>query len=164
MPGRNVIKTYVKNGFYHIYNRGVDKRVIFLDDQDYIYFLFLLKQYLSKELKVFNLKTKKYEVINNEKSIDFKIQLLSYCLMPNHFHLLVKQLEHRSIDEFMRKLCTSYSLYFNKKYKRQGTLFQGRYKAVLIETEKQLIHVSRYIHLNPLELVNNKITNLWCFL
>lgn len=77
------------------------------------------------------------------------INLLAYCLMTNHFHLLVRQAQSHGISEFIRSICTSYSMYFNKKYKRVGSLFQGIFKAIDIEEENYLLWVSRYIHRNP---------------
>ncbi|MBN1262974.1 MAG: transposase [Candidatus Pacebacteria bacterium] len=83
------------------------------------------------------------------KKKDFLVEIVAYCLMPNHFHLLVKQAKDRGIRNFITKSCNSYSHYFSTKYKRKGPLFEGRFKAIRVETEEQLIHLSRYIHLNP---------------
>lgn len=167
MPSRNVLKTYVKNGYYHIYNRGVEKRLIFEDSQDYSVFLNYLKEALTpkneKDL---------YQMLFNEninwsdrekikktlalKNFFSEIDLLAYCLMSNHFHLLIKQNSARSIDNLTSSLMTRYVMYFNKKYNRTGSLFQGVYKAVLVESEGQLLHLSRYIHRNPLPLVDGR--------
>jgi len=157
MPQKNTIKKYVKNGYYHIYNRGVEKRAIFLDDQDYRVFLHLLKYYLRPDsldkkhpvLEVSNLHLIRPRPLKNLSS---EIDLLCYCLMPNHFHLLIQQKTIDGIQTLMRKIGTSYSMYFNKRYDRVGHLFQGTYKAALIETDEYLLHLSRYIHLNPREL------------
>src|SRR3989344_4849793 len=157
MPARNRIKEYIKNSFYHIYNRGVEKRIIFLDEQDYGVFLSYLKQYLTAkdEEKLHQLlldpKTFYKERDNILKTLRLnnffkEITLISYCLMPNHFHFLVHQKEYDSIDKFMNSLATRYSIYFNKKYKRVGSLCQGVYKAVLVETDAQLLELTRYIH------------------
>lgn len=163
MPSKNIIKTYIENGFYHIYNRGVEKRKIFLDEQDYRVFLSYLKLYLSPKEESAS------EIINNNSKIDDKekviseiyklnnfynkIDLISYVLMPNHFHLELRQKGKKEIESFMRSLITKYSKYFNKKYERVGPLFQGRYKAVLIQNTEFLLYLSRYIHLNPMELL-----------
>ena len=162
MPAKNSIKIYVENGYYHIYNRGVEKRTIFQDEQDYKVFLGYLKFYLSPPpdkkdiLKTFSLRGVSFKGVaaplkNYEKSID----LLAYCLIPNHFHLLIKQIKQGAMEFFMRSLATRYSTYFNKKYDRVGPLFQGPYKACIVENENYLLHLSRYIHQNPGEYTNN---------
>jgi putative transposase len=153
MPSKNRIKLYVENGYYHIYNRGVEKRLIFQDNQDYRVFLHYLKIYLSplsgksgKGDSFTNLTRRR--PLNNFHQV---ITLLTYCLMPNHFHLLLKQKPANGIEKFMRSLGTKYVQYFNKRYERVGPLFQDIYKAVLIKTDEQLLHLSRYIHLNSLK-------------
>lgn len=160
MPAKNRIKQYLENGYYHIYNRGVEKRKIFQDKQDYKVLLSYLKQYLEpkdeNELRKILEKASYKErdkIIKKLLMNNFfdKIKLLAYCLMPNHFHLLIRQKTQRGIESFMKSLGTRYVMYFNQKHKRIGPLFQGRYKAVLIETEEQLLHVSRYIHCNSNE-------------
>ena len=167
MPSKNIIKTYVENGFYHIYNRGVEKRKIFLDDHDYCVFLSYLKIYLSpKEESIENIVNNRdnhynnFEIINKNITEIYtlnnfynKIDLISYVLMPNHFHLELKQIGKKDIEFFMRSLITKYSKYFNKKYSRVGPLFQSRYKAVLIKNTEYLLYLSKYIHLNPVELL-----------
>ncbi len=120
------------NSYYHVYNRGHNKQTIFLDYKDYARYLKRLKEYL-----------KKHDVI-----------LLAYCLMPNHVHLLLYQKGEESIDRFIHRLHTAFTMYFNKKYERVGAVFQGRFKAKLIDTDEYLLHVSRYIHINPIELLH----------
>lgn len=158
MPSRNIIKTYVENSYYHIYNRGIEKRKIFLDSQDCEVFLHYLRMYLSpiEELKsqsLFNTRLSRFIPL----SLSTEIDLIAFALMPNHIHLMVKQKSRDSIVKFMRRLATSYVMYFNKKYKRVGSLFQNRYKGVLIESEPYLLHLSRYIHLNPAKLNPQKV-------
>ncbi len=160
MPAKNRLKTYVPDSYYHLYNRGVEKRKIFMDDQDYAVFLSYLKTYLLPKDVAGLQKTlvdegtswrqkdqaKKLLRLNNFAD---KLVLQCYCLMPNHFHLLVKQSDVDTIDRFMNSLCTRYSMFINKKYHRVGPLFQGIYKAVLVTHEPQLVHLTRYIHRNP---------------
>lgn len=148
MPAKNVIKNYVENGYYHIYNRGVEKREIFLDEQDHQVFLHFLKRYLTSPPKDPLLAKARYR-----SDLFDKAQLLCYCLMPNHFHLLLKQNTLNAMSELVRALSNSYVRYFNDKHERIGALFQGTYKAVLIKTDEQLLHLTRYIHLNPLEIL-----------
>lgn len=158
MPSKNSIKSFVENGYYHIYNRGVDKRVIFQDKSDCAVFLRFLKQYLSPkdELKNFLFPDTRLDRIMRT-NMHGEMELLSFALMPNHFHLLMKQTEKNGISKFMIRLCTSYAMYFNKKNKRIGHLFQDQYKGVLVLDDDYLLHLSRYIHLNPYKISNDKI-------
>lgn len=153
MPSLNRIKPYVENGYYHIYNRGVNRQVIFFESADYTMFLHLVKIYLSSPRTV-------HEYFESLK-LPFKplfenfyqqLTIVSFCLMPNHFHLLVKQKDAKTITHFMRALISKYVHFINKKYNRVGSLFQGTYKGVLITQDYYLLHLSRYIHLNPSEL------------
>jgi len=162
MPARNIVKTYVAGGYYHIYNRGIEKRIIFEDEMDYKTFLRYLKEALSpppnpnKNKVIVTLKGGTFKGLPKPvKNFNGAISLIAYCLMPNHFHLLVEQTEERDIKKFMQSVITRYSMYFNKKYTRVGKLFQGHYKAVLIVDENYLLHLSRYIHLNPSEYTRN---------
>lgn len=166
MPSRNSVKQYIENGIYHVYNRGVDKRVIFLEEQDYFVFLHLLKILLSPppkqpkhplaDLTGFN--PVRLRLLN--KTLYGEVELLSFCLMPNHFHLLLKQKTLTGVKELVHRLCTSYSMYFNKKYEREGHLFQGIYKAVHADSDIYLLHLSRYIHLNAYELTGMNLVTL----
>lgn len=163
MPARNRTKIYTEDSYYHLYNRGVEKRIIFLDQQDYAVFLNYLKEYLlpkdeetlSKELSnpnnTYREKDKIIKLLRLNNFAD-EIILLAYCLMPNHFHFFIKQKSAGSIDKFMNSLGTRYTMYFNKKYRRVGSLCQGVYKAVPIETEAQFIYLSKYIHKQALVL------------
>jgi len=159
MPSKNRNKVYKENRCYHAYNRGVDKRKIFMDEQDYAVFLHLLKYYLSTPCGTDNhpLSNTPGAVIRPRpvENLHKEVDLLAYCLMPNHFHLLIKQKTVDGMTKLVHKLLTIYSMYFNRRHKRIGHLFQGRYKAVLIDNDKQLIHLSRYIHLNPVKLTGS---------
>lgn len=143
MPQKNTLKEYSSDSYYHIYARGVNKQKIFLEDEDYKYFLKLFHRYLSGE-KVLNTTGGLYPDYSND------IDLISYCLMPNHFHLFVHQNEAEfGITKLMSGIMTSYSKYFNKKYKRVGSLFESRYKGKRITNDAYYSHISRYIHMNP---------------
>lgn len=163
MPARNAIKQYVENGYYHLYNRGVEKRRIFIDTQDYNVFLNYLKEYLTpkdeealrQQLTDSNTQSKdKDKILKLLRLNNFndEMTLLAYCLMPNHFHFFVQQQHLMTIDKFMRSLGTRYTMYFNRKYKRVGALFQSVYKAVLVHSEGQFLHLSSYIHKQALAL------------
>ena len=162
MPAKYSIKNYVENGYYHVYNRGVEKRLIFQDDQDYGVFLSYLKNYLSpkdeKELRSKLLETKislkerdKIWQQIRMKNFNHEISLLAYCLMPNHFHFLIQQKTIDAIDKLMSSLSSRYARYFNQKYNRVGALFQGVYRAVSISNDAQFLHLSRYIHQQALQ-------------
>lgn len=159
MPAKNSRKSYRDDGYYHIYNRGVEKRLIFVDEQDCAVFLSYLKIYLlpkDEETLRLRLSDSNINYRDKEKILSLlrlnnfygEVTLLAYSLMPNHFHLFIKQKSLGSIDKFMNSLCTRYTMYFNKKYKRVGPLYQGVYKAVMVETDQQFLYLSGYIHRN----------------
>jgi putative transposase len=171
MPAKNTVKQYKDNSYYHIYNRGVEKRTIFTDEKDYKTFLSYLQIYLSTQEKKptrLNLVGKNWRerqfIIRSLSLNNFseEIDLLAYCLMPNHFHLLLKQKPATAIKSFMQSLATKYSIYFNRRHDRVGSLFQSVFKAVEIKSEEQLVYLSKYIHLNPIEanLPNWKYSSL----
>lgn len=142
MPSRNIIREDVDDGYYHIYARGNNKRVIFRDTTDKIKFISLFERYLSKEPHQSN---------TGEPYPHFrgKLELLTYCLMDNHFHLFLYQGDKGAVSAFMRSLMTSYARYFNLRHKRTGSLVESRYKSSRIYDDDYLTHISRYIHLNP---------------
>lgn len=139
--------------FYHIYNRGVEKRKIFMDRWDYFRFLetldFYRKSPIPMKLSDFRRGAIKLKKIDNQKELT---RIYCYCLMPNHFHLLIQQLADGGVSEFLRKLADSYTKYFNTKHNRVGSLFQGKFKARFIENDEYLLQVSKYIHRNSFPL------------
>jgi putative transposase len=141
MPSKNTLKEYEPGGYYHLYNRGVNKRLIFKDQKDYSTFLSYLQFYLSPppvlrgDSSQDRLPIAPSKVLKNYYG---EIELLAYCLMPNHFHLMVKQTTEYGINHFMRSLCTKYAHYFNARYNRVGHLFQDTYNAVRIKIEYHL--------------------------
>ncbi|MDO8618575.1 MAG: transposase [Candidatus Daviesbacteria bacterium] len=148
MPKRT---TPLVNGeFYHLYNRGVEKRDIYLNYWDYKRFFKNLYYYQFLGPKPSFSKFTKSESSLFKPQVENKIiEIICYSLMPNHFHLLIRQLKDKGISIFMSQLLNSYTKYFNIKHQRVGPLFQGAFKAVLVETDEQLVHLSRYIHINP---------------
>lgn len=159
VPARNTIKIYAEDTYYHAYNRGVEKRDIFLDDQDYRTFLHLLKIYLSPRQATPLLTRSNLVRPRPAQSIRKEVKLIAYCLMPNHFHLLLKQKTKEGMVKLMRRIATTYVMYFNERYQREGALFQGTYKAIGIDFESYLLHLSRYIHRNPAELTRSNLVN-----
>src|SRR5258706_6962168 len=146
MPYR---KEPLANGeYYHIYNRGVAKMPTFLDKRDFQRFTQTLVYYVSPEGKP-KFSAAITETFFQKPTLPI-IDIIAYCFMPNHFHLLLKQNTTNGISEFMRKIGNSYTKYFNTKHKRVGPIFQGQFKAIHIDSDEQLLHLSRYIHLNPL--------------
>jgi putative transposase len=140
---------------YHIYNRGVDKREIFSNDSDRRRFLSCLYNFNNTcQSRSFDEvdETQKESAGDREKLVE----ILAFVLMPNHYHLLVKPLVENGVSEFMRKIGTGYTHYFNIRHERSGTLFQGKYKFVKIEDDEQLNYIPFYIHFNPAELVEAK--------
>ncbi len=152
------------NEIYHAYNRGVEKRNIFMDDKDRLRFMHDLFEFndIAPALNLAyhlspnkNHKSKEVGLPNILKRETRKrlVDLLCFCLMPNHFHLMLKQKTENGISEFMRKLGTGYTNYFNQKYKRSGVLFQGKYKVVHLDKNNHFVYLPHYIHLNPLDLI-----------
>lgn len=143
----------VTGSFYHVYNRGVEKRKIYIDKRDYLRFLetldFYRKAPLPMKLSDFRRGAIQWKKIDNQKEL---VKIFCYCLMPNHFHLLLQQLEDKGITHFLRKLSDSYTRYFNTKHKRIGPLFQGSFKAKSIESDEYLLQLSKYIHRNSFPL------------
>lgn len=154
MPYRTVI--LAQDQIYHVYNRGVAAMPIFHSSKDYSRFLALVDYYrfintpasFSQVMKLpYDERDKIFAGLRKENKTH--VDILSFCLMPNHFHLLLKQLTEKGISIFLSNLQNGYAKYFNIKNSRVGPLFQSMFKAVRVDTDEQLTHVSRYIHLNP---------------
>jgi len=150
-------KVILANGeIYHVFNRSIERKPIFTSKREYLRALTTVDFYrFANPL----LKLSKVLVLEKEKRIEFfrelknqgqqLVEILSYCLMPNHFHFLLRQQLDNGISRFLSNFANSYTRYFNTKYQRTGALFQGIFKTVRIESDEQLVHVSRYIHFNP---------------
>ncbi len=155
---------------YHVFNRGTDKRTIFMEDGDYIRFIHDLFEFNDTNPINNNHYSFKNNVIGSRYIVkksprQFLVEILAFALMPNHYHLLLRPRFDDGITKFMKRLNMGYSRYFNEKYERSGTLFQGRYKMVGVQKESHLIHLPYYIHLNPLDLFapewrDRKLNNL----
>lgn len=149
--------TFSIGEYYHIYNRGNDKRIIFMDNADYLRFVVLL--YISNNTDVVHISNliNQGESLMKILSIDKKDSLVdigAYCLMPNHFHLLIKEKTENGITKFMGKVSTGYSMYFNKRYERTGKLFEGTFKSVHADTDAYLKYLFSYTHLNPIKTID----------
>ena len=165
---------FLNDHIYHVYNRGVEKRDIFMDDHDRFQFIHDLFEFNDE-----NLVTNKKSVEVQPPQVEFSkienqrrrkterkklTEILAFVLMPNHFHLLLRQKMDNGIPKFMQKLGTGYTMSFNKKYERVGSLFQGNYKAVLVEREEHLRYLPIYIHLNPMKIFGGSTSEDWKFL
>jgi putative transposase len=150
--------TFAPGEYYHVYSRGVEKRKIFQSQKDYQRFLAIL--YILNQKKSFvmsnYLRNKNIKDIFSEPRDKSIVSILSYALMPNHFHLLIKEENEKGISKFMGKLLTAYSMYFNTKYERSGPLFTRPFRAVHVKSDFHLKHLFSYIHLNCLELTEYK--------
>lgn len=151
---------------FHVFNRGVEKRDIFLDTADYLRFIVCLVVCNSKQsVRPLNAYTKirvardvtaeaLEKLLLELKSFEDRlVEILAFCLMSNHFHLMVRPLVENGLALFMQKLGTGFTLFFNKKYDRVGSLFQGTYKSILVDDDSYLMHLPFYIHLNALDLI-----------
>ncbi len=147
--------SFANGEFYHVYNRGVDKRTIYKTPKDH--YRFLERMYLANGTKRIDIRSIKRNATNLYEW-DRGEQLVAigaYCLMPNHFHILLTPLMEGGVATFMNKLATSYSMYFNKHYERTGTLFEGKFKAQWADTDQYLKYLYAYIHLNPVKLIQS---------
>lgn len=154
MPYRNI--PFITNQVYHVFNRSIASQPIFIDRFDYERMLELVNYYRFKKPP---LRFSHYKRLSKEQKEKYEnsfminkspmLEILTYCIMPNHIHFLLRPKVNNALSDFMRNLQNSYSKYFNTKRKRTGSLFQFMFKAVRMETDEQLMHVSRYIHLNP---------------
>lgn len=144
------------NEFYHVYNRGTEKRDIFLNDLDYHRFVSLLFTCNASEtIHLSDCQGSTLTEIFRKERGNTLVDIGAYCLMPNHFHLLLHERRANGISLFMQKLSTAYTMYFNKKRERTGSLFQGRFKAVHATNDKYLEYLFAYIHLNPVKLLQS---------
>ncbi len=127
MSRRNI--QFYPGGYYHIFNRGCDREPIFRSNENYVFLLQRVKKYFEPNI----------------------VTVIAYCLMPNHYHFLLRQEGEKPVGDLIQLVFNSYSKAFNKMYNRKGTLFEGKYKSIRVDEENYLIHLCRYIHRNPLE-------------
>ena len=142
MPSRNILKIDVPDSYYHLYARGRGRQKVYRDHEDYVAFLSLFHRYLSISA-VTDSTGRAYAHMRTQ------IELLTYCLMPNHFHILVYQRDSGAMTRLMRSVMSSYTRYYNLKYESSGPIFESTYKASRVSDDNYLLHISRYIHLNP---------------
>lgn len=144
----------VDGEYYHIFNRGVDKRDIFLDEEDFSRFIKSMVEFNVLEPigsiyeNSFRKKIRVKDKISKPKNDTPLVEYIAYCLNKNHFHLIIKQYSEKGIEKLMHRLGLGFTKYFNQKYKRSGSLFQGTFKSVHIESNEQLLYLSAYVNLN----------------
>ncbi|MBY0309630.1 transposase [Patescibacteria group bacterium] len=151
MPIRKV--SFSEGEYYHLYNRGNSRQTIFRTTDDYNRFVALL--YLANGTNAFEVRDIKPEILFALDRGTPQVAIGAYCLMPNHFHILVTPLVQQGVTTFARKLTVGYSMYFNKKYHRTGSLFEGRFKSEHAEGDRYLKYLFSYIHLNPIKLLQS---------
>lgn len=143
---------FIKGEYYHLYNRGNSKQKIFHDKYDYFHFMKLMFICNNTDnIRIFNEDRYGLEVF--DKDTEKIVSIAVYCLMPNHFHILITEKIEGGISKYMQKLSTAYVMYYNKKYNHVGGLFQGKFKAVHIKSDIQMKYIFSYIHLNPIKLI-----------
>lgn len=140
--------------FYHCYSRGIDKRKVFLDEQDYVRFIDAL--FLCNSQKALHREhicaENRTELFAMERG-KTPVSVVAYCLMPNHFHIILREKEEGGITRYMQKLGTAYTMYFNAKYERVGSLFTKPFRSKHIDDDRYLKQVIQYVHLNPVEIL-----------
>ena len=142
---------------YHIFNKSIAEYIIFNNDSEFSRMMNVIRYYQKVKPAIkFSDFIKPTNVKQNYPNIDFSllkgeklIEIIAYCLMPTHIHLILKQLKRNGISTFMGNTLNSYTRYFNTKHKRKGPLWEGKFKNMLVKTDEQLVHLTRYIHLNP---------------
>ena len=155
-------ENFAKNEHYHVFGRGIGKEKIFIDDQDKVRFIFLITHFQSPT-KIYNVswctqafikkgsfsttKDRVSEILKNRN-----IELVAFVLMPNHFHLLIQNMEDSILSVYMHRVLTAYGKYFNAKYKKKGHVFESPFKAIRVKNNIQLLHLSAYIHKNPKDI------------
>ena len=150
---------FVNGEIYHVVTRGVEKRPIFSDEPDYYRAIFSLFEFNDKKHVIMRDRRRDrlyHKKIGQEQfsaTREMLVEILTFCFMPNHIHLLLKQLKNNGVTDFMRKVGTGYAGYFNRKYNRKGHVFQNRFLAVLIKDDNQLKIVFTYVHANPISLI-----------
>ena len=142
----------VNGEIYHIVIRSIEGLKLFVNEKDYLRMVHNLFEFNDSSPTKWGYR-KRYFKNSENSSRNLLVEILAFCLMPNHVHLLVRQLQDDGITKLMRKVGAGYGTYYNKKYERSGHVFQGRYKAVHIKNDQQLITVFVYIHTNPVALI-----------
>lgn len=142
--------SFTEGEFYHIYNRGVEKRNVFLDKEDYGRFMQSMEEFntLKPIGSIYEHSFVKPKLGSFASKLPSLVSFVAFCVNPNHYHFIIRQESGRGVEKFMQRLGTGYTKYFNNKYKRSGVLFQGIFKAVHVDSNNYLLHLSAYVNLN----------------
>lgn len=148
--------------YYHICNRENNKQSLFIEEKDWIRFLFLII-FLQSPIIFYNIgrhvsyfvRHRKFNIFNDVLKNRY-VELINFCIMPNHFHITAREIKKGGISKYLQRLQIAYTKYFNTKYGKSGHLFQGAFRSIHIENNEQLLHLSAYIHRNPREISKNK--------
>ncbi len=153
---------FVNGEYYHIFNRGVDKRPVFIEQYDFQRFFQGMKEFNNID-PIGSIYENSFRKNADQLGISKLVSFACYCLNPNHYHFVIKQLTEQGVEKFMHRLGIGYTKYFNKKYERNGFLFQGPFKAIYINTNEYLLHLSAYVNLNEKvhELGNGVSKSSW---
>lgn len=146
MPSKFRVRNFKEGGFYHIYNKGLDKQDLFRSPEDFEAFLYYLEIYLLKQEKAAS--KPKLPKRLRLKNLSDQVELISFCLLPNHLHLVLRSLTAPAIPKLLKQLANAYTFYFNKKYNHSGPTFQGRYRSVKVDPEN-LSLLTLFLHLHP---------------
>ncbi len=152
--------SFANHELYHVFNRGVEKRNIFIDEIDYKKFVFILFKF--NRIQPVRSSGRDFEISLKENSIKKPrthqplVKIHHYCLMSNHYHLVLEQVSEGGISKFLQKVMTGYTMYFNKRHERSGVLFQGKTKSKHIDSDPYLVRIRSYIALNPLDIKYSK--------
>lgn len=139
----------VNGELYHVYSKSIAEYKIFRNKKDFLRMEGLIRYYRFEQEIRFSDYQKIVKKDENFLSGNEIVEIITYCFMPTHIHFILLQLQNNGISKFMERVLKSYAVYFNNKYKRKGPLWSGKFSNVLIETDEQLLHLTRYIHLNP---------------
>lgn len=138
---------------YHVFSKSIAGFVIFNNNREFERMMGTILYYQNRDLPISFSKFTRFndlaKIIEQFNKSEKSVQIIAYCIMPTHFHFVLKQLEDDGISVFMRKVLDSYTRYFNIKHNRKGPLWEGKFKSVLAEKDEQLLHLTRYVHLNP---------------
>ncbi len=157
MQSQNVVKANLLNGYYHVSSQSINKELLFKDESDYRFFSSLFERYLLN-------KDSQHKKIISSKKIYDSVEVIAFCIMPDGFHLLVYQIDSGGVSNLMHNIMTNYRQYYSDRYKKSARLFDGQYKTQFISSDDKLLHISRYIHIEPCDWIDYPHSSLRAYL